>query len=189
MSKGIVQHVWREADLRPHRLPRYMVSTDPDFETKAAENIGRCLDPPRHAAAFSGEVLGKPTARHTSQDLVDLLGEWSQPANPTRMSARSSDNPSIHKTRIVAAFRDEHPNVALPLTLTYSSWLNQVALWSSKVQRDVLSRGIFASRADLAGQLRRHLQAYARHAKPFRWKYADPTRRIRHGQPTSSTVQ
>ena len=32
VSKNIVQRVWREADLRPHRLARYMASTDSDFE-------------------------------------------------------------------------------------------------------------------------------------------------------------
>ena len=40
MSKNIVQRVWREADLRPHRLARYMASTDPDFQTKATDVIG-----------------------------------------------------------------------------------------------------------------------------------------------------
>ena len=47
-----VQRVWREADLRPQRLARYMASNDRDFETKAAEIIGLYLDPPRHAAVF-----------------------------------------------------------------------------------------------------------------------------------------
>ena len=52
MDKNIVQRIWREADLRPHRLARYMASNDPDFETKAADIIGLYLDPPRHAAVF-----------------------------------------------------------------------------------------------------------------------------------------
>ena len=39
---NIVQCVWREADLRPHRLTRYMASNDPDFEAKAAD-IHRAL--------------------------------------------------------------------------------------------------------------------------------------------------
>ena len=52
VSKNIVQRGGREAELRPHRLARYMASTDPDFETKAADIIGLYLDPPRHAAVF-----------------------------------------------------------------------------------------------------------------------------------------
>lgn len=60
------------------------------------------------------------------------------------------DSVSTHKTKLVEAFLDEHPNVTLHFTPTYSLWLNQVEFWFSKVQRDVLSRGIFTSTADLA---------------------------------------
>ena len=47
---------WRRsgnARLKPHRIDRYTRSTDPDFETKAADVIGLYLDPPQHAAVFS----------------------------------------------------------------------------------------------------------------------------------------
>ena len=72
------------------------------------------------------------------------------------------------------------PTATAPVvdSTTYSSWLNQVELWFSKVQRDVLSRGIFTSTADLARKLRRYIKAYAKQAKPFRWNYSDSTRRI-----------
>ncbi len=46
------------------------------------------------------------------------------------------DNLSTHKTKLVEAFLDEHPNVTLHFTPTYSSRLNQVGQWFSKVQRD-----------------------------------------------------
>src|SRR5262249_42598981 len=48
----IVARAWRDAGLQPHRLDRYMRSTDPDFETKAADVIGLYLDPPQHAVVF-----------------------------------------------------------------------------------------------------------------------------------------
>lgn len=38
--------------LKPQRLERYMASNDPAFESKTAEIIGLCLNPPQHAAAF-----------------------------------------------------------------------------------------------------------------------------------------
>ena len=98
------------------------------------------------------------------------------------------DNLSTYKTKLVEAFLDEHPNVTLHFTPTYSSWLNQVELWFSKVQRDVLSRGIFTSTADLARKLRRYIDAYAKRARPFRWKYANPAQRITHGELSSATV-
>jgi len=48
----IVARAWKRAGLQPHRLERYLRSTDPDFEEKAAEIIGLYLDPPQHAAVF-----------------------------------------------------------------------------------------------------------------------------------------
>src|SRR6476619_5655572 len=48
----IIARAWCDAGLQPHRLERYMRSTDPDFETKAADVIGLYLDPPQHAVVF-----------------------------------------------------------------------------------------------------------------------------------------
>jgi hypothetical protein len=50
VSKDAIHRTWKEAGLKPHRLERYMASDDPGFETKAADIIGLCLNPPRHAA-------------------------------------------------------------------------------------------------------------------------------------------
>src|SRR5215210_1404182 len=48
----IVARAWQHAGLQPHRLERYMRSTDPEFETKAADVIGLYLYPPQHAVVF-----------------------------------------------------------------------------------------------------------------------------------------
>jgi transposase len=52
VGKDLVRQVWREAQLRPHRLERYLASDDPQFEEKAAAIIGLYLHPPQHAAVF-----------------------------------------------------------------------------------------------------------------------------------------
>jgi transposase len=52
VSKDTIQRILAQADVRPHRLARYMASDDPDFETKAADVIGLYLTPPQHAAVF-----------------------------------------------------------------------------------------------------------------------------------------
>src|SRR5712692_10698819 len=52
VGKDSVQRILAQADLRPHRLERYMASPDPDFEQKAADIIGLYLSPPQHAAIF-----------------------------------------------------------------------------------------------------------------------------------------
>jgi transposase len=53
ITHTMVATVWQRARLKPHRIDRYTRSTDPDFETKAADVIGLYLAPPQHAAVFS----------------------------------------------------------------------------------------------------------------------------------------
>jgi len=96
------------------------------------------------------------------------------------------DNLSTHKTQAVRTFLLAHPNVRLHFTPTYSSWLNQVELWFSKIERDVLARGIFTSVADLARKIRRYIHRYNKAPKPIRWAYRNPARRI--GSTSVSTV-
>jgi transposase len=88
------------------------------------------------------------------------------------------DNLSAHKTQAVEEFLAQHPKVHFHFTPTYSSWLNQVELWFGKIQRDVIRRGVFTSVADLARKLRKYIAAYAQSARPFRWTYTDPRKRI-----------
>ena len=135
----------------------------------------------------TGQVQGKTAARHTSRDFVDFLSDVVCSCEPQREIHIICDNLSAHKTKLVAAFLDAHPNVALHFTPTYSSWLNQVELWFSKLQRDAIARGIFTSTPDLARQLRRYINAYSKAAKPIHWKYSNPKRRIRYVAPSSGT--
>lgn len=220
-----IARAWRDAGLQPHRLERYMRSTDPDFETKAADVIALYLDPPQHAVVFcvhektaiqaldrvdpvlplspgraerhgfeyyrhgtlslyaalnthTGEVLGSAVSRHTSDEFVAFLqaGVAGQPAG--REIHIIVDNLSAHKTQKVRTFLAAHPAVRLHYTPTYSSWLNQVELWFSKIERDVIARGVFTSVTDLRRKLMRYIRQYNKTAKPLRWSYADPSRRI-----------
>ena len=135
----------------------------------------------------TGQVQGKTAARHTSREFVGFLEDVVGGVESDREVHIICDNLSAHKTGLVDDFLERHPQVQLHFTPTYSSWLNQVELWFSKVQRDVIARGVFTSTADLARKLRRYINAYSKTAKPFRWKYADPSRRIRPGNDASKT--
>lgn len=88
------------------------------------------------------------------------------------------DNLSAHKTQKVAGFLQDHPNVKLHFTPTYSYWLNQVEIWFSRIERDVIARGVFTSVRDLARKLLRYVRAYSKTARLFRWKYSDVRRRV-----------
>ena len=126
----------------------------------------------------SGRVHGKTAARHTSQDFVAFLKEVVALCQPRQQIHIILDNLSAHKTALVREFLEQHPQVHFHFTPTYSSWLNQVELWFSKIEREVIARGVFTSVADLARKLRRYINAYSTNARPIRWKYSDPLKRI-----------
>jgi transposase len=126
----------------------------------------------------TGRVEGKTAQRHTSAEFISFLSELVEKADWAREIHIVLDNLSAHKTKAVEEFLRDHPKVRFHFTPTYSSWLNQVEIWFGKIQRDVISRGVFSSVADLARKLRKYIRAYAKSAKPFRWTYTDPTRRI-----------
>ncbi len=126
----------------------------------------------------SGKVHGKTAVRHTSAEFVDFLHEVVGLCRPNQEIHIILDNLSAHKAPKVASFLHEHPQVKLHFTPTYSSWLNQVEIWFSRIERDVIARGVFTSVRDLARKLSRYIRAYSKSARPFQWKYSDTRRRL-----------
>lgn len=126
----------------------------------------------------SGKVHGKTAARHTSDQFVEFLHDVVGLCQPKQEIHVILDNLSAHKTPKVASFLCDHPNVKLHFTPTYSSWLNQVEIWFSRIERDVIARGVFTSVRDLARKLIRYIRAYSKTARPFKWKYSDVRRRV-----------
>jgi transposase len=127
----------------------------------------------------SGEVLGKTSARHTSAEFVAFLEQIVASQTPAKEIHIIADNLSAHRTSKVWQFLERNRNVRIHYTPTYSSWLNQVEIWFSKIQRDVIARGIFVSVKDLDRKLIRYIRSYNKKAKPFKWTYAETERRIR----------
>ena len=127
----------------------------------------------------TGEVMGKTVASHTSEEFVAFLAGVVASRPPKEEIHIILDNLSAHKTKRVREFLSLHKNVHLHFTPTYSSWLNQVELWLSKIERDVIARGIFTSTTDMSRKLMRYIREHNKTAKPIKWKYTDVTRRIR----------
>ena len=126
----------------------------------------------------TGEVHGKTTARYTSQEFVAFLTDIVVRQPEDRQIHIILDNLSAHKTQRVQEFLDTHPNVTLHFTPTYSSWLNQVELWFSKIERDLIYRGVFTSVKDLARHIMTYIRRYNDDPRSIKWQYDDPTRRI-----------
>ena len=133
-------------------------------------------------AAFNtatGEVLGRTAPRHTSEQFVAFLTDVVASQPKRREIHVICDNVSSHKTQRVVDFLAAHRNVRLHFTPTYSSWLNQVENWFSRIQRDVIARGVFSSAKDLDRKLMRYIREHSQNPKPIKWKCDDPSRRIR----------
>lgn len=133
-----------------------------------------------HAAlnTRTGEVVGDTAAHHTSAEFVAFLSSLVV-AQPKRKKIHIIlDNLPAHKTKLVRDFLADHRNVHLHFTPIYSSWLNQVELWFSKIERDTISRGIFTSSADLHRKLMHHIRHHNISAQPIKWKYVDVSWRI-----------
>src|SRR6202035_804496 len=127
----------------------------------------------------SGEVLGKTSARHTSAEFVAFLEQIVASQTPAKEIHIIVDNLSAHRTSKVWEFLERNRNVRIHYTPTYSSWLNQVEIWFSKIQRDVIARGIFTSTTDLSRKLIRYIRQYTKPATPFRWRFKNADHRIK----------
>ncbi len=135
----------------------------------------------------TGQVIGKTAHRHTSEEFVAFLQEITAHQPAKREIHIIADNLSAHKTARVREFLEQNPNVKMHHTPTYSSWLNQVELWFSKIERDVIARGVFKSVPDLKRKLMRYIRHYNKDPKVFKWSYRNCRHRI-HPTPDSSVT-
>ena len=126
--------------------------------------------------AKTGQVQGEDRARHTSAEFVAFLAQCrEQPAKGQIHIVL--DNLSATKPRVVE-FLEAHPKVRFHLRPTYSS--GSIRSRSGLPRSSATScRGVFTSVSDLRRKLMKYIQAYTKSARPVRWTYVDPKRRIR----------
>lgn len=135
----------------------------------------------------TGMVFGKTADRHTSDEFVDFLSDIVASQPKGKEIHVIVDNLSAHKTKKVQAFLEQNPTVTIHYTPTYSSWLNQVEIVFSRIEREVIERGIFTSVKDLARKIMKYIREYNKRAKPFRWTYTNPSKRIKPSPDFKST--
>src|SRR5581483_7435204 len=147
-------------------------------------------------AVPTGQVIGDVLARRTSVDFCrhirhvakefpdvqrfhwvmdNLNTHWS--LDLCRTIAKLSGvsfNPKALKTgpeRRVFLTNPEHKHV-IHYTPKHGSWLNQIEIWFGVLQRRVIRRGTFCSKADLARRILAYIAYYNEHlAHPYRWTY------------------
>ena len=81
------------------------------------------------------------------------------------------NGPSHRPERTEARLRERWPQITVVHTPVHASWLNQVELYFSVVQRKVLDPNHFASLTELAATLLAFGQRYSIIATPFEWRF------------------
>src|SRR4051794_14887374 len=118
-----------------------------------------------------GEVAGWVTDSTRSENFVEFLADLVA-QTPAGLDLHCIvDNLKTHSTALVEQFLEQHPHVHLHFTPTHASWLNQVELFFSILERRLLRRGEFGSVDELASRVVAFIKDYNRRAAPFRWTY------------------
>jgi hypothetical protein len=187
----LYQRRWRGTALGPRD---YVLSTDEKTSIQARRRKHRSLAPAPgrplrveheyaragalaylaawdvHRARLFGRCERKTGIAPFERLVARVMGQ--EPYRSARRVFFVADNGSSHRgPRAVDRLRAKWPNVVLVHTPIHASWLNQIEVYFSIVQRKLLTPGDFS---DL-GALRRGLMAfqsrYQRAAKPFKWTF------------------
>ena len=91
-----VRQIWKAADLRPHRLKTFKISTDPAFADKVIDIVGLYMSPPDNAVVLSVDEKTQIQALDRTQPGL--------PLNPSRIGSRTHDYKRNGTAALYAAF-------------------------------------------------------------------------------------
>jgi transposase len=92
------------------------------------------------------------------------------------------DNGSDHRGKMaIDRLRKAHPSAVMVHTPVHASWLNQIEIFFSVIQKKVVSPNDFPSLEKLSETLLAFIDRYNQTAEPFNWKYtADDLKNLLH---------
>ncbi len=116
----------------------------------------------------TGKVTGACKNRHRHQEFLAFLKHVAR-AYPDRELHLVMDNYATHKRPEIKQWLDSNPRIHLHFTPTSGSWLNQVEVWFSIIERQAIRRGTFTSVRDLMIKIRAFIDDLNRRKHPFIW--------------------
>jgi transposase len=124
----------------------------------------------------TGQVLAEPIpGKNDSANFCGFLDSIEASVDPSLAIHVILDNGSSHISKYTKAWFAAHPRWTVHYTPPHASWVNQIEMFFSILQRKVIANGNFTSREDLIGKLLSFIADYDRTARPFKWTYAaDP---------------
>ncbi|MEZ5307881.1 MAG: IS630 family transposase [Pyrinomonadaceae bacterium] len=119
-----------------------------------------------------GRILAEPIERNDSATFLAFLKRLYREF-PRKHLHVIADNLSVHKQKDVTEWVTKRKRITLHFTPTYSSWLNQIELFFSILQRDVLQDAIWDSVSDTRDSIMTYIDNYNNtRAAPFPWSYS-----------------
>src|SRR2546430_4642612 len=79
VSRMMVHRVWQRFDIQPHRVEKFKLSNDPQFEEKVRDIAGLYLDPPERALVLCVDEKSQIQALDRTQPLLPM-----RPGQPER---------------------------------------------------------------------------------------------------------
>ncbi|MEV6293858.1 hypothetical protein AB0M41_26275 [Streptomyces sp. NPDC051896] len=109
-----------------------------------------------------------PSETHVGVDRASLAGPGRAQALAAPLLKNGSSHPGQKAAdRLTAAF----PNTVMVHTPVHASWLNQVEICFSAVQRKALSPNDFTDLTEVRDRLRAFEDHYDATAQPFQWRF------------------
>jgi transposase len=167
----------------PAPLLMMLIGLHPDRPARAGSVRRREFEYKRHGTAklmaaldiTTGQVLAETIEHNDAVTFIGFLESIDSVTDPNLGIHVVLDNGSSHVAKLTRAWLDAHPRWHAHFTPKHASWVNQIELFFSILQRKVIRNGNFASRDDLIAKILKFITDYDQTARPFAWTYAaDP---------------
>jgi transposase len=158
--------------------PRQATRVEHEYERQGAVQYLAAWDV--HRAVVFGRCEPK-TGKAAFGRLVDQVMDQ-EPYRSARRVFWIVDNGSSHRgQRAAEELQARHPRIVVVHTPVHASWLNQIELYFSILQRKVLTPNDLDSLADLIERIHAFGERYSALDKPFAWTFTrlDLERRLR----------
>src|SRR5712691_2808868 len=146
-----------------------------------------------------GTFIGRWSLAAVSRAPFGRLVDQVMSQEPYRSARRVfwiADNGSSHRgARAAEELRERHPRIVVVHTPVHASWLNQIELYFSIIQRKVLTPNHHANLKKLEERIMAFGERYSALGKPFAWTFTrdDLERRLRDplliSEPSAPLVQ
>lgn len=160
-EKSQIQALDRTQPLLPMR-PGQPERRTHDYKRHGTTTLFAALD------VASGEVTGGCYRQHRHEEFLDFLKLLAK-TYPKAQLHLVLDNYRTHKHPDVVDWLNKHRRFHLHFTPTSASWMNQVEIWFSLLNRRAIQRGVFRSVAALKEAIMRFLDAWNENLRPFVW--------------------